>query len=377
MKAKIFTSLSFLSVLLLSSCTIPMASSSSSSSTNSSSTSFSSTSVLVENKMKYLVEKDTNDRDLDCYFFQLENASSQTQIGDAIYIKMGSIDIVIDGGEKRIGTDVVVPYLKEHMTDDVLDLVIVTHTDSDHISGMVGLSNKEGILTMDGITVGNLIDSGYEATTNVYKQYATIRENLIQAGTSYYSYTDIFNIDEAPTSFYLGKDCTLKILDTKIYQNNFAASKDVNDYSVPALLTHGSTKFLFTGDLEKKGEEGLLEHNPNLPRVDVFKAGHHGSPTSNSVSLLDKINPLNVIIDSTRNNSYKLPKKEIVDRFVNYTESIFAPFINGGLHVVSNKSYVRITPDGFIDYTTTPPTVLEETKDLIKLQDSNWYLQAV
>ena len=34
--------------------------------------------------------------------------------------------------------------------------------------------------------------------------------------------------------------------------------------------------FLFTGNLEEKGEKELLKHYPDL-EVDVLKAGQHGS----------------------------------------------------------------------------------------------------
>ena len=42
--------------------------------------------------------------------------------------------------------------------------------------------------------------------------------------------------------------------------------------------------FLFTGDLEKEGENEIIERYPQL-RVDYLKAGHHGSNTS-SLSLI-------------------------------------------------------------------------------------------
>ena len=36
------------------------------------------------------------------------------------------------------------------------------------------------------------------------------------------------------------------------------------------------SSFLFTGDLEKEGEEELMVSYPNL-KASVLKAGHHGS----------------------------------------------------------------------------------------------------
>ena len=47
---------------------------------------------------------------------------------------------------------------------------------------------------------------------------------------------------------------------------------------------------MFTGDLEEKGEEALVENN-TLPKCKLFKAGHHGSPTSSTEALLSVIQP--------------------------------------------------------------------------------------
>ena len=52
-----------------------------------------------------------------------------------------------------------------------------------------------------------------------------------------------------------------------------------NDYSVCVRFYHGSRQFLFTGDLEKSGEEKLAERY-DFTQVELFKAGHHGSSTS-------------------------------------------------------------------------------------------------
>ena len=48
------------------------------------------------------------------------------------------------------------------------------------------------------------------------------------------------------------------------------------------------TSFLFTGDLEKEGEEELMSSYPNL-KVSVLKAGHHGSKGSSSEAFLDQL----------------------------------------------------------------------------------------
>lgn len=54
-------------------------------------------------------------------------------------------------------------------------MVIVTHADSDHLGGMVGLSNSYGALEVPGITYQYIVDFGYEGQTQLYKDYLEVR----------------------------------------------------------------------------------------------------------------------------------------------------------------------------------------------------------
>ncbi|MGM7447412.1 ComEC/Rec2 family competence protein [Idiomarina sp. ST20R2A10] len=63
--------------------------------------------------------------------------------GDAIALRFGNLDghrneqtvVVIDGGYKKSGESLV-SHIKQHYSTDVVDLVILTHPDSDHVSGL-------------------------------------------------------------------------------------------------------------------------------------------------------------------------------------------------------------------------------------------------
>lgn len=59
---------------------------------------------------------------------------------------------------KASGSNTVVPFIEEHVSDNILELVIVTHADSDHLGGMVGLSNSYGALEVPGITYQYIVD---------------------------------------------------------------------------------------------------------------------------------------------------------------------------------------------------------------------------
>lgn len=316
----------------------------------------------IKNNVKdgtiYLGKEGTTSPELKVTFLDLYGNSNNQQIGDSIFIEYGDIDILIDAGEKASGSCTVVPFLLEHVEDKKLEMIITTHADSDHLGGMVGLSGKDmyGALEAPGIEYQYIVDFGYEADSKVYKDYVELRNARVQEGATYLSIKEIFKEEnlEAAAHFYLGEDMFLDFLDYKTY--GMADIDDDNDRSVSCLLTHGEKKILLCGDSEKKEESYLTKLN--IGKVDVFKANHHGSPTSNTKNLLDQIRPEYVVICSSEENKYNLPKKTIISRLIEYTQNVYATFISGNIEVISKNNNITIT----------------SVKALIPVQNSTWYL---
>ena len=123
------------------------------------------------------------------------------------------------------------------------------------------------------------------------------------------------------TSFVKGPVRTLKVGDKLpmmgsnlqvLYPNKIGDGGN-ND----SLVLYGKllgTSFLFTGDLEKEGEEELMTSYPNL-KVRVLKAGHHGSKGSSSEAFLDQLKPSLALVSAGENNRYKHPNDETLERF--------------------------------------------------------------
>ena len=310
----------------------------------------------IKGNVAYLVQEGTTVDDVKITFLELFGTNGNPQIGDSVFIECGDIDILIDAGEKASGSNTVVPFIEEHVSDNILELVIVTHADSDHLGGLVGLSNSYGALEVPGITYQYIVDFGYEGQTQLYNDYLEVRNKKIKEGTKYFSIGSIFDSDylEAITRFYLGVDTYLDLLDYKTYE--ISEITDDNDRSVSCLLTHNDKKVLLCGDAEK-GEEAYLT-SLNIGHVDVFKANHHGSPTSNTNAFLDNITPNYVIICSSEENKYNLPKKTIIERFNNYTENVFATFISGNIMITLKDNDVIVSAE----------------KSLVFVQKSDWYL---
>lgn len=250
------------------------------------------------------------------HFLELGNSN----IGDATYIQVGDIDILIDAGSRKNSAKTIEDYLKSKMSDKKLEYVIATHAHEDHIAGFVGTSDYGGIF--DHYAVDNLIQfARTDNTSALYVDYSTKVESLKNNGTKVYTADQCVD-----NPFKIAENITLKILDQKYYHEK---SSTENNYSVCALLTQGNNNYLFTGDLEKSGEESLVEKNPFLPHCQLFKGGHHGSITSSNECLLEKIRPEVVCFctccGSEEYGSADLfPNQVVLDRIGIYTNKLYA-----------------------------------------------------
>ncbi len=255
--------------------------------------------------------------------------------GDSALIKVGDTEVLIDAGPNKSNTAEIADYLSRYCTDGVLEYVISTHSDSDHISGFVGSSSggsRNGIFY--SYPIGTLIQfDRHNDDTALYSEYCDAVEYLQEQGTKVYTGLQCWNNEDgAQRTYYLDEAQTISmnILYNYFYEHE---SDDNNNYSVCMLLSQdlGETEnhYLFTGDLEKEGEEYLVEYN-SLPHVVLYKAGHHGSKTSSNDVLLEKITPEYVVVCCCAGyNQYGaaeeniFPTQAFVDRIGAYTDKVY------------------------------------------------------
>jgi hypothetical protein len=142
---------------------------------------------------------------------------------------------------------------------------------------------------------------------------------------------------------------------------------------------------MFTGDLEKDGEEKLVSYydsstsEKTLPHCVLFKAGHHGSQTSSNNVLLNKITPSICVAScvagsSEYTNNYKniFPTQDFISRIGRYTSRVYVTSLfnekslsyesfNGTICISSNGTNVGITA----------------TNNITKLKESTWFNEKV
>ena len=204
--------------------------------------------------------------------------------GDCTFIDVGETEVLVDCGKADQSTKIM-EYISPYV-DGELDYFVATHPDDDHIGGAVGI--------LRFFTVGTIIDSGAIKDTYTYYNYKEEAENQ-----------GIHWMEDEDTAFSLGEGNALQIIETG------DGNIDVNEDSVVCVFRCGEVSVLLTGDMGSETEEKNLS---KFPKVDVLKAGHHGSAYSTGTAFLKQTRPDYVIISAGKDNEYGHPAPETLKR---------------------------------------------------------------
>lgn len=207
--------------------------------------------------------------------------------GDAILIKQGEHNMLIDAGDNKY-EEFIVNYLKENEITK-LDYVIGTHPHADHIGGLDAV--------IDAFDIGKIIMPKVTHTTKIFEDV------LIS----------IKNKGLKITNPNVGDNYELGDASFTIVASNSDEYTNLNNYSVVTRMEYGKTSFLFISDAEGVSENEMLDNDHNL-EVDVLKVGHHGSDTSTTVKFLDAANSKYTVIQVDKNNKYGHPTADVMDR---------------------------------------------------------------
>ncbi len=186
-----------------------------------------------------------------------------------------------------------IPYLKSRGVDKI-DQLVLTNTDKEHVGDLLEVTKAfqvgEILVSKGSLTQKEFVAELQATQTKV--RSVTAGENLPIFG----SYLEVLS-------------------PRKIGDGSYEDS----------LLLYGrflDKHFLFTGNLEEKGEKDLLRHYPDLD-VDILKAGQHGAKTSSNPAFLEKIKPEITLISVGKNNRAKLPHQETLARLESIKSKIY------------------------------------------------------
>ncbi|RMH56764.1 MAG: MBL fold metallo-hydrolase [Candidatus Hydrogenedentota bacterium] len=229
--------------------------------------------------------------------------------GDGTFIHTpGGKNILIDAGEGEhpenqysrqypATKEVVIPFLALHGIVD-LDLVILTHPDSDHGGGMPDLF--EWVLSNGG-HVRRFVDPGI---TKAARFYQDILEAIEKLDIPYYAVLDPSTEKpvEYPKGVFEGFPGGTLIGNEIVHDPTIAfqilgplglinEGDAANDHSIVTRIQCGDISFLSAGDAEAAEEEMLVRFWGKRLHSTVHFPPHHGSKTSHHPFWIRMVNP--------------------------------------------------------------------------------------
>ena len=313
-------------------------------------------------------------KELSVHFLELGNKYT----GDCTVIKVGNTEVLIDAGSKASSIPTIKDYVDDYCTDGVLEYVIITHAHEDHYAGFATNETTESIFDIyecETVITFSQITSG-KAKQKMYQNYLRELEAEKTAGAKHYTALQcVEQTGGARKTYDLGSGVELEILEQKYYRD---VAHTENDHSVCVMLNQGTganaKHYLFTGDLEEDGEKSLAALN-DLPQVELYKAGHHGSKTSSHDVLLDEIQSKIVCVcccagssEYTDTNANQFPTQEFLNRVAKHTNAVYVTSLcvdyksnsftsmNGNIAVCAN-----LADASAIVYCSNNTTLLKDT----------------
>lgn len=113
---------------------------------------------------------------------------------------------------------------------------------------------------------------------------------------------------------YEGGGSTMRVLTAYDGINNPTGRADINDTSLVLLLTYGSNRVLFTGDLNLALGTWMATHEPQV-KANLLKAPHHGTEAAAPDEFFDAVHPSAVLVPSPKGLWLSDRSKRIRDYF--------------------------------------------------------------
>lgn len=218
--------------------------------------------------------------------------------------------VLLDGGGARFGADpgmmVVLPALRQRGIHR-LDAVVLTHPDLDHIEGLFAIARWA--------TPKRFY---YNASSAADERLVALIAHLQARGS------EVIQIEDTWTQLPLDQSL-------RLWRPPSSAQAQANDQSLTLIFERGAFRTALTGDLERAGERALL--HAGLPKLTLWKLGHHGSKTSSAAALLARAAPAAAIVSCGLNNPHGHPHPTITARLSRAAIPLWRTDEQGLIHV--------------------------------------------
>ncbi len=241
--------------------------------------------------------------------------------GDAILIRTPDRhNILVDGGpDGQVLTELgkVLPLWERR-----IDLVVATHLDADHITGLVSVLKR--------YQVTEVLTPLPSKSTKISEAW----QQVILVGTT-------VNYVDAADDYMWGDVSWDTLLPLS---SNDTLNNDTNNASIVSKLTYRGIDMLLTGDMEAPEESLLMQLYP-ATSIDILKVAHHGSRFSSNDAFLDILDPEAAII-SVGQNSYGHPTPEVLERLEVTGADIYRTDQDGTIEVIFGDNGYSVKTNG-------------------------------
>lgn len=272
----------------------------------------------------------------------------QAGTGDSIWISHNQKNIVIDGGKS---TSAIIERYDLMPRGENIDLLVVTHIDSDHIAGVIALvkyiKEKDELVRIKEVwfnfpkkekTNEYSVNEGNELSDLLSKVDGLNWNNNTSELLN--KITEIGNLklqvlapdhdvayeykSEAPKEMgteHRDWKVELKTLIEYMDDDNLDADGP-NSQSIVILVESDGKKALFPGDCTPQELYDAVHAYNNIHgtslKLELMKLPHHGSTRNVTKTIIKEIDCQNFVISTKKNNKYGFPQKETIAKLISY-----------------------------------------------------------
>ena len=215
--------------------------------------------------------------------------------GQSVALCAGETAVLVDCGGTLSPGDTAASYFQS-VGRRSIDLLVLTHFHEDHAGGVTELLGR--------------LDVGGIAMPDVDEDSVLRRE--IEAAA----------FEEDIPLYYITEESVLPLGKGELtLLPPVELAGDSNEKCLSVLCSVGDWDGLLTGDMPIEGEKRLLSQY-DLPDLELFVAGHHGSKYATGEDLLEALEPETVLI-SVGYNTYGHPAPETLDRLAQAGAAVY------------------------------------------------------
>lgn len=209
--------------------------------------------------------------------------------------------------------------VRDLVLDDRIELVILSHTDADHLGELPEILGDK--------RVGVMLHTGGTRTTATWRDAVAAMGSEVADGATILSLSTWplapgteFNLGDATVTFVFGASTW----DRTLSEERLSASEQYNAVSITVRVSYGGQSILLTGDTIgrrlddddtacKDAEAFMVRNQANVPlRSDVLVAAHHGGNNGSATCFLEAVDPTWVIFSAGHDHHH--PREETAAR---------------------------------------------------------------